>query len=54
MATLVTITITVADTGSPAISQSIATKLVADVLRVFENRTVVPTYASSAVSLAVT
>ncbi len=54
MATLVTVTVTIDDGGTPAITQSIATKLVADILRVVENRTVTPTYSAAAVALAVT
>jgi hypothetical protein len=51
MATLVTVTVTITDTGG--LTQSQATVKVADVIRVFQGNTVTPTYSSAAVALAV-
>ena len=54
MATLVTITITVDNGGSPALTADDATSIVANVIKVLEPNTLAPTYSSAAVALAVT
>ena len=54
MATLLTITITLADSGSPAITNTEATKLLKAVIAQLEHKTIAPTYAAASVTLAVT
>ena len=52
MATLVTITITIADSGS--LTHTDAVDKVSDVMKVFRRNSVIPAYSSGAVTLAVT
>ena len=54
MATLLTITLTIADTGTPALTDTEATQLLKKVIAQLDHRTLAPTYSAAAVALAVT